>query len=87
MQLKDYIQPNTILDEEYLLTAAPPDLVCGVAPLGPPAPTQPPLLGLGLFLSAAIPDLGCGVAPPGCHPWPQAGNGSSRPLLLTSDLG
>ena len=35
------------LDEEYLLTAAPPDLVCGVAPLGLPAPMQPPLLGRG----------------------------------------
>ena len=33
------------MDEGYLLTAAPPDLECGVAPLGPPAPTQPPLLG------------------------------------------
>ena len=36
------------LDEEYLLTAAPPDLERGVAPLGPPAPAQPPLLGCGL---------------------------------------
>ena len=35
----------------------PPDLECGVAPLGPPAPAQPPLLGRG-------------VAPPGraCAP-------------------
>ena len=33
------------LDEGYLLTAAPPDLERGVAPLGPPAPMQPPLLG------------------------------------------
>ena len=33
------------LDEGYLLTAAPADLECGVAPLGPPAPAQPPLLG------------------------------------------
>ena len=29
----------------YLLTIAPPDLERGVAPLGPPAPMQPPLLG------------------------------------------
>ena len=36
------------LDEEYLLTVAPPDLECGVAPLGPPAPAQPPFLGCGL---------------------------------------
>ena len=33
------------LDEGYLLTAAPPDLERGVALLGPPEPTQPPLLG------------------------------------------
>ena len=33
------------LDEGYLFTTAPPDLERGVAPLGPPAPTQPPLLG------------------------------------------
>ena len=44
-----------ILDEAYLLTAALPDLEHGIAPLGPPAPTQPPLLG-------------CGVAPLGRHP-------------------
>ena len=31
------------LDEGYLLMAAPPDLERGVAPLGPPAPVQPPL--------------------------------------------
>ena len=30
------------LDKEYLLTAAPPDLECGVAPLGPPAPAAAP---------------------------------------------
>ena len=29
------------LEEGYLLTAAPPDLERGVAPLGPLAPTQP----------------------------------------------
>ena len=44
-----------ILDEGYLLTAARPDLQCGVAPLGTPAPTQPPLIG-------------CGVAPLGRRP-------------------
>ena len=54
------------LDEGYLLTAAPPDLECGVvAPLGSPAPVQPPLLGQGVLLSAAAPDLGCRVAPLG----------------------
>ena len=43
------------LDEGYLVTAFPPDLERGVALLGPPAPVQPPLLGLG-------------VAPPGRSP-------------------
>ena len=33
------------LDKGYLLTATPPDLEHGIAPLGPPAPMQPPLLG------------------------------------------
>ena len=28
------------LDEGYLLTATPPDLECGVAPLGPPVPVH-----------------------------------------------
>ena len=37
------VQPLLLtLDEGYLLTTAPPDLECGVAPLGPPAPAQPP---------------------------------------------
>ena len=36
------------LDEGYLLTAAPPDLERGVAPLLPPAPVQPLLLGPGV---------------------------------------
>ena len=47
------------LDEGYLLTAALPELQHGIAPLGPPAPSQPPLLGRG-------------VGPPGRHPWSQA---------------
>ena len=37
------------MNEGYLLMAIPPDLECGVAPLGPPTPAQPP--------------LGCGGAP------------------------
>ena len=50
------VQPLLLtLDEGYLLTAAPPDLEGGVAPLGPPLPVQPPLLG-------------CGVVPPGRRP-------------------
>ena len=44
------------LDEGYLLTAALPDLQRGMAPLGPPVPAQPPLLGL--LLQAAGPGLG-----------------------------
>ena len=43
------------LGRGYLLMAAPPDLERGVAPLGPPVPTQPLLLG-------------CGVAPLGRCP-------------------
>ena len=35
------------VDEGYLLTAAPPDLERGVAPLGPPAPVQQLFLGGG----------------------------------------
>ena len=46
------------LDEGYLLTAALPDLQRGIAPLGPPVPTQPRLLGRG-------------VALPGRRPWPR----------------
>ena len=36
------------LDEGYLLTAALPDLQCGIASLGLPAPLQPPVLGRGV---------------------------------------
>ena len=43
------------LDKGYLLTATPPDLEHGVAPLGPPVPMEPPLLG-------------CGIAPLGRRP-------------------
>ena len=64
------------LNEGYLLTAAVPDLQRGIAPLGPPAPTQPPLLGMlllaagpglgrGWLLLAAAPGLGLRVAPQG----------------------
>ena len=42
-------------DERYLLMAAPPDLERGVAPLGPLAPTQPPLLGPGVAPLARLP--------------------------------
>ena len=40
------------LDEGYLLTSAVPDLQRGIAPLGPPVPAQPLLLGLLLWLPA-----------------------------------
>ena len=55
------------LDKWYLLTAALPDRQRGIAPLGPPAPVQPPLLGRGLLLLAAALGLVRGVAPPD-HP-------------------
>ena len=52
------------LDKGYLLTAAVPDLQCGIAPLGPPVPAQPLLLGL--LLPATGPRLGHGVSLHGC---------------------
>ena len=57
----------------YLLTAAIPDLQHGIAPLGPPVPMQPPLLG-------------CGVAPPGRRPWPRTRGNSSQPFLHCHSL-
>ena len=54
------------LDEGYLLTTTVPDLQRGIAPLGPPVPVQPPLLGL--LLPAAGPGLGLWVAPQGHCP-------------------
>ena len=69
------VQPLLLtLDEVYLLTATPSDLERGIAPLGPPAPEQPPLLGGG-------------IAPPSCHPWPRVWAMSSQPPPLTSDKG
>ena len=55
------------LDEGYLLTATLPDLQRGIAPLVPPAPAPPQLLGRG-------------VCPPSQCPWPQAwGRGVAPP--------
>ena len=69
------VQPMLLtLDEGYLLTAALPDLQHGIAPLGPPVPVQPLLLGRGVGL-------------PGHHPWPQAWGSSSGPPPLASGLG
>ena len=69
------VQPLLLtLDKGYLLTIAPPDLERGIAPLGPPAPPQPPLLGHE-------------VAPPGRRFWPQVRSGSSQRSPLTLDAG
>ena len=62
------------LDEVYLLTAALSDLQRGIAPLGPPVPVQPGLLGRG-------------VGPPGHHPWPRVWGWSSWLPLLASGMG
>ena len=43
------------LGEGYLLTATPPDLGRGVAPLGPPVPAQPLLPGRGVALLGRLP--------------------------------
>ena len=68
------VQPLLLtLDEGYFLTTALPDLQCGIAPLGPPVPAQPPLLG-------------CGVAPPGRRPWPRMRGSSSWPFLHCRSL-
>ena len=56
------------LNEGYLLTAALPDLQRGIAPLGPPVPAQPPLLGRGVAPSCRGPGLGHGVAPSAAAP-------------------
>ena len=61
------------LGEGYHLTAAPPDLERGVAPLGPPVPAQPLLLGRGVALLSRC-------------PWPRAWGSSSRPPLLTLNM-
>ena len=54
------VQPLLLtLDEWYLLTTTLPDLQHGKAPLGPPAPAHPLLLGRG-------------VGPPGGRPWSGA---------------
>ena len=53
------------MDEGYLLTAALPDLQCGIAPLGRPAPAQPRLLGREVGRPATAPGLWHGVRCPG----------------------
>ena len=85
------------LDEGYLLTTAIPDLQRGIAPLGPPVPAQPPLLGMllpalspglgcGWLLPAATPGLGLEVSPASCCPLPRAQGGSSGSPPLASGM-
>ena len=67
------VQPLLLtMNDRYLLTTALPDLQCGIAPLGPPAPAQPRLLGCGVGPPGHRPCFRCGVAPPTRCPWPQA---------------
>ena len=77
------------LDEGYLLTATLPDLQRGIAPLGPPAPVQPRLLGRGVGPPGHRPSLRHGVAPSARRP--GLGRGawgiSSQPPPLTSNAG
>ena len=69
------------LDKGHLVTTALPDLQCGIAPLGPPAPVQPRLLARGVGPPSHCPwprVWGHGVAPLGHCPWPWTwGNSSS----------
>ena len=71
--------------------AAPPDLERGVAPFGPCAPTQLPLLGPGVAPLSCCPDLaplshhpdiGRGVAPLGPSSADAAWHSRSLPLTL-----
>ena len=60
------------LDEGYLLTATLPDLQRGIAPVGPPAPAQPPLLGRGITLPIKVCLVKAMVFPLvmyGCESW------------------
>ena len=66
------------LDEGYLLTNVVPDLQCGIAPVGPPAPAQPPLLGVLL----PVPALASGVG--GSSQLPLLASGSGWLLRVTA---
>ena len=80
------VQPLLLtLDEGYLLTTTLPDLQRGIAPLGPPVPAQPPLLGRGVAAPGRRPNLGRGEAPLGRSCAVTAWH--SRLLPLTSDVG
>ena len=57
------VQPLLLtLDKGYLLTAAPPNLECGVLLLALLCPCGHRSLDVGLLLSAAAPDLGHGAS-------------------------
>ena len=71
----------------YLGQVTPPDFEPGVAPLGAPAPVQPPLLGRGVAPLSRRPDPGRGIALLGHCPWLQPWGSSSRPLPLTLNVG
>ena len=64
------------LDKD-LLTAALPNLQRGIAPLGPPVPVQPLLLGHGVAPLAATPGLGCRLHLPAAAP--GLGSGMAPP--------
>ena len=74
------------LDKGYFLTTVPSDLECGIAPLGPPAPTQPLLLECGVAPPGRHPWFRQGLAPPSLHPWPWVAGSSSRLLLRCHSL-
>ena len=69
------------LDEGYLLIAALSDLQHGIASLGPPGPTQPPLLGHEVAPPSRRPWPWGRVAPHG-RPWPRTQGSSSLPPLV-----
>ena len=69
------------LDEGYLLTTTVPDFHCGIAPLDPPVPGQPPLLGC----SSRLPALTSGVG--GSFQLPPLASGARWPLPATPDFG
>ena len=74
------------LNEGYLLTAALPDLQRGIAPLGPPVPAQPPLLGRGVAPSCRGPGLDTGWLL--CaKPLASGAGWLLPPLPLTSEAG
>ena len=74
------------VNEGYFLTAVLPELQCEMAPLGPPAPTQPPLLGRGVAPPGFRPWPRMQVVLPGCRPCPGTQSSSPRQFLCCSSL-